>query len=361
MTAEPHALAARAERLLHVRFSRFFGRAAVVLVRPADVSARNTFLPRPDESLRPATQLRHEVRMIVPARAPVGRFLGATDADHIVFRPSVSAFFSLVAASLAGSRERSSVVLTDTKYAWRLSAGPRCPGGPAGTASPRPTRAGPSVRMTPVSWTSWPSAATSRTTPDIRGDVARRTRRGSTRPRQQRPLRGRQVVDGRRRQVAHLLTSARSALTAIWGAARGPGIAGGGSRSWPRTSPCSTGPAARVVGRQRPRRGPPGNAPAVVNAPLQFGPEPPDLARAHALRTNVEELPRLGMENVHRRVTYVISVLADSVNEIGMHRSSAMTRRMTGSRHMTRFVPAGVLAERRRDEVYSVRLVGRIL
>jgi cysteine desulfurase/selenocysteine lyase len=365
VTAAWPASAARAGRLVDDRFGRFFDWATVGPVSLAGVAGRNAFLARLDESLHPAAQLRHEACMIDSVRSLVGRFLGATDAHRIVFGRSVSALFSLVATSLAGTRERSTVVLTDTEHpVARLCwvAARRCrldlrviviPPADTGLVDLNAVAAAVDERCVAVcaahvarmSGVVQPVAALARLAHEAGAvlivDGAQAT--------------GRVPVDLRALGCDVYLGSGQKSLLA------GSGITfmAADTALLNRILPLTwSGINARVDG-------PLGDdALTVVDAPLRFEPEPPDLACAHALRASVEEFLRLGMGNVHQHITGTISVLADAMTEIGLRpryrpdwNNAGILSYDTAHSH----APAGILAERLCDEGLVVRSVGELL
>ena len=355
----------RAGRLVDDRFARFFDWATVGPVSLAGVASRNAFLARLEESPHPAAQLRHEAHVIDSTRALVGRFLGAAAAHQIVFGRSVSALFSLIAASLAGTRHRSIVVLTDTEH----------PVARLCWVAARRYRPGLRIVVVPptdtglVDLDAVAAAVDERCIAICAAHVARMS--GVIQP------------VGALAQLAHD-TGAVLIVDGAQAAGRVPvdlraldcdAYLGSGQKSLLAGNGI-TFMAADVALLERIQpvtwssanirfAGPPGDDTlTLVDTPRRFEPDPPDLASTYALRASVEEFLWLGMQNVQRHITETASVLTQAMNEIGLrprYRLDANNAGMVSYNLACSCARADILVEQLRVESLAVRSAGELL
>lgn len=334
-------------RLVDDRFRGFFDWATVGPVSRAGKERRDEFLARLDATDHPAALLRSESGALEVTRALVSRFVGATE---VVFGRSVSALFSLVATTLARTKARDTVVITDTEHpvsrlCWTAVGG-------VTTVVVPPTASGLvdldaiaevvderciavcAAHVTRVSGVVQPIADLARLAHDSGAvlivDGAQAT--------------GRVPVDVGELGSDFYLGSGQKSL-----------LAGSGT----------TFLAAATLARIRPLSWSNANARLldgeVVEAdpPRLLEPEWPDPAAMYTLRGSVDSFLRLGSEHVHRHITDTTAVLVDAMADAGLRpRHSASN---AGIVSYETPVPADALATRLRDDGFIVSPIGNLL
>lgn len=318
----------RPARLLGGRFSRFFDWATVGPISLAGVAGRDGFLARLDESDHPAATLRQEAAVIGEARSLVGRFLGATEAHRIVFGRSVSALFSLVVSSLSGTKDRSTVVVTDIEHPMSMRAA-RCPDLRIVVVQPTDTGL---VDLDAVA-----AAVDERCVAVCAAHVAR--------------------VSGVVQPVAALAQLAHDVgAVLIVDGAQATGRVPVDLRTLGCDVYLGSGQKSLLAGS-----GITFMAATVAEPPHRFEPEPPDLASAHTLRASVAEFLRLGIQNVHQHITGITSAALDAMTEIGLPRGYRPDQNNAGILSYDTARPADELAIRLRHEGFVVSPVDKLL
>jgi cysteine desulfurase/selenocysteine lyase len=327
-------------RLVDDRFRRFFDWATVGPISRAGTERRNDFLARLDGSEHPAALLRSEAAVLETTRAIVARFLGATE---VVFGRSVSGLFSLVAASLAHTKARDTVVVTDTEHpvsrlCWTAVGGVTLiviPPTDSGLVDLDAVAAAVDERciavcaahVTRVSGVVQPIRALARLAHDAGAvlivDGAQAT--------------GRVPIDVGELNSDFYLGSGQKSLLA------GSGITFLCGTALARIRPLTWSNAnTRLRGSE------------VVEAtpPRHLEPEWPDPAGLHALRGSVEAFLQVSSEHVHRHITDTTTALREAMADVGLRpRYRASNAGIVSYETPT---PADVLAARLRDDGFIV-------